>query len=145
METNQIHERVSRLFNWQLTLKVVVIGVLMLILLIPKLMILELIREREATSESTKQEVMDKWSRAQTVRGPVLTIPYIEKVTDADQKTVKEEIRECHFLPETLNVEGEIFPKELHRSIYQSVVYESSLKITGHFDSPDFEALKINL
>jgi len=144
METNQIHERVSRLFNWQLTLKVVVIGVLMLLLLIPKLLILGLISEREATSQSAKQEVMAKWSLAQTVRGPVLTIPYIEKVTDSDQKTVKEEIRECHFLPETLNIEGELFPKELHRSIYLSVVYESSLKITGHFGIPDFESLKID-
>lgn len=144
METNQIHEEVSKLFNWQLTLKVAVIGVLMLILLIPKLMILELIKEREATSESTKQEVMEKWSRAQTVRGPVLTIPYIEKVTDTEKKTMREEIHECHFLPETLNIEGEIFPKELHRSIYRSVVYKSSLKITGHFENPDFETLKID-
>lgn len=141
METHQIHEEVPKTFNWQLTLKVAVIGVIMLLLLIPKLMILELIKERETTSASARQEVMDKWSRAQTIRGPVLTIPYIEKVTDSD-KRIREEIRLCHFLPETLNIEGEISPRELHRSIYQSVVYESSLKINGHFDVPDFAALK---
>lgn len=144
METNQIHEEKPKSFNWQLTLKVATIGAVMLALLIPKVMILELIHEREATSESTRHDVMEKWSPDQTIRGPVLTIPYIERVTDADKKVIREEIHECHFLPETLNIDGEIFPQELHRSIYQSVVYESSLKITGHFGIPDFETLKID-
>lgn len=144
METNQIHEEKPKSFNWQLTLKVATIGAVMLALLIPRVMILELIHEREATSESTKHDVMEKWSLDQTIRGPVLTIPYIERVTDADKKVIREEIHECHFLPETLNIDGEIFPQELHRSIYQSVVYESSLKITGHFGIPDFETLKID-
>jgi len=144
METNQIHEEKQKSFNWQLTLKVATIGAVMLALLIPKVMILELIHERKATSESTKHDVMEKWSLDQTIRGPVLTIPYIERVTDADKKVIREEIHECHFLPETLNIDGKIFPQELHRSIYQSVVYGSSLKITGHFGIPDFETLKID-
>jgi inner membrane protein len=142
METNQIHEHMSKVFNWQLTLKVIIIGIVMLILLIPKLMILELIKERETTSKSTEQEVTEKWSLAQTVRGPVLTVPYIEKVTDSDKKTVREEIRECHFLPETLNIEGEIIPRELTRSIYRLVVYEASLNLSGQFERPDLEKLK---
>jgi len=144
METNQIHGHLSKAFNWQLTLKVIIIGIIMLLLLIPKLMIIELIREREATSQSAKLEVTDKWSHAQTLRGPVLTIPYIEKIMDADHKTVREEIRECYFLPETLNIDGEIVPRELTRSIYRTVVYESILNLSGQFDQPPFEKLKID-
>ncbi|MEL7586899.1 MAG: cell envelope integrity protein CreD [Prolixibacteraceae bacterium] len=143
METNQIPGHLKA-FNWQLTLKVFIIGIVMLLLLIPKFMIIELIREREATSQSAKQEVTGKWSHAQTVRGPVLTIPYVEKITDADRKTVREEIRECHFLPETLNIDGEIVPRELTRSIYKTVVYESVLNLSGRFTRPAFEKLKID-
>lgn len=144
METNQIQGSLSKAFNWHLTLKVFIIGIVMLLLLIPKFMIIELIREREATSQSAKLEVTGKWSPAQTVRGPVLTIPYLEKVTDADHKTVREEIRECHFLPEILNIDGEIVPRELTRSIYKTVVYESALTLSGNFGRPAFGKLKID-
>lgn len=144
METNQIQEGVSKLINWKLTFKVLVIGMIILILLISKFMILELISERQKTSEEARQEVASKWSNRQSLRGPVLTVPYLEKVQDEDKGTIREEVRECCFLPETLNIEGELRPKELYRSIYETVVYESSLQITGHFEKPDFGKLKID-
>ena len=142
METNQHLEQKLKSVNLQLSLKVVVIGFIALILLIPKMMILELIRERENTAESVKHEVTEKWSNPQTVRGPMLTIPYIERTSDG--KETREQLRECHFLPKTLKVKGELIPQKLNRSIYQTVVYESSLEIGGQFETPDFEKLKIN-
>ncbi len=144
METKQTLEEKSKSFNWQVTLKVATIGAIVIALLIPKMMILGLIGERENTAKTTKQEVMEKWSLGQTIRGPVLTIPYIEKVRDGEGKIVREEIHKCYFLPKNLDIEGKILPQELHRSIYQSVVYESSLTITGRFESPGFERLKID-
>ncbi len=144
METKQFLEEKTKAINWQITLKVITIGFIALVLMIPRVMIEEVIHERETTAESAKQEVMQKWSLNQTLRGPVLTIPYLEKTFDDKGTIIKEEIHEYHFLPETLNIDGAIFPKELHRSIYQSVVYESSLKITGHFENPDFEKLKLD-
>jgi inner membrane protein len=107
-------------------------------------MIMELIGEREKTALSVKNEVMQQWSMLNTVRGPVLTIPYIEKVFDNDKKVYSEEIRQSHFLPKSLKVEGEIFPEQRHRSIYDVMVYESKITISGFFIAPDFGALKIN-
>ena len=144
METKQFFEEKAKAINWQMTLKVITIGFIALVLMIPKVMILELIHERESTAETTKNEVMQKWSLSQTLRGPVLTIPYLEKIFDDKGNFLEEKIHEYYFLPETLDIEGEIFPEELHRSIYQSVVYESSLKLSGHFENPDFENLKLN-
>lgn len=144
METKQILEEKLRLFNWQLTLKAFTVCVIAFILMIPRFMIQDLMHERETTAESTKHEVMQKWSLNQTVRGPMLTIPYIEKTFDDQGKMIKEEIHEYHFLPETLNIKGEIFPQELHLSIYQSEVYESSIEISGRFTKPDFRKLKID-
>ncbi len=144
METKQIFEEKMKHFNWQLTLKVITIGVITIALMIPRFMIQELIHERETTAESTRQEVMEKWSSDQTLRGPLLTLPCIEKKFDDQGKMVREEIHEYHFLPETLKIDGDIFPKDLYRSIYQSVVYESTIKITGRFAKPDFEKLRVN-
>lgn len=143
MTTTQFLEEKAKSPKMKLTIKVITIGFIILILLIPKMMIMGVIEERETTANSAKQEVAEKWSYDQTVRGPVLTIPYIEKIFDNEGKLLKEEIHKYHFLPKNLTVEGEIFPKELHRSIYQSVVYETALQISGDFEKPDFAKLKI--
>ncbi len=87
---------------------------------------------------------MEKWSLAQTVRGPVLSIPYIERTFNKDGKEITAEIRECYILPKTLNINGEIFPQERKRSIYETVVYESEINVAGQFDISDFNALKIS-
>lgn len=130
-------------FNWQITLKVFIIGAIALVLLIPKFMILGLIGERQTTAETTKQEVMQQWSGAQTIRGPVLSIPYIVRNFDNEGKVIREEIRESYILPEKLNIGSQISPQKRKRSIYETVVYESEINISGHFGSIDFTALEI--
>ena len=144
METKEFLEKKLNPFNWQLTLKVITIGMVAIALLIPKMMILGLIHEREQTAESARHEVMQKWSLEQHIRGPLLTIPYIQRVFDTDGKEIRQEIHQCHFLPDSLHVNGKISPQELHRNIYQSVVYKSDIKITGNFGLPNFAKLKIN-
>ena len=144
METIDFIQEKTKSTNWRITIKAMVIEILTIILLIPKMMIIGLISERETTANIAKTEVMQQWSMLHTVRGPVLTIPYIEKVFDIKEKVYSEEIRQSHFLPKTLKVEGEIFPEQRHRSIYKVMVYDSEVAISGHFDIPDFESLKIN-
>jgi len=144
METKEFMEKKISSFNWQLSLKVITIGLIGLVLMVPKMMILGLIHEREQTAESARHEVMQKWSLEQTVRGPVLTIPYLEKVPGPDGKEIREEIHQCHFLPDSLYIEGTLNPQELHRGIYQSVVYQSNITIRGRFARPDFSGIKVN-
>ncbi len=144
MESQELFQNKPKQVNWQITFKVATIGAIAIALLIPKFMILGLISERETTAEEAKKEVQQKWSLAQTVRGPVLAIPYIKKSYDSNEKQMVEEIRECYFLPKTLKIGGEISPQKLYRSIYQTVVYESGIKMEGSFEPNDFEALKIS-
>ncbi|MCG6190813.1 cell envelope integrity protein CreD [Maribellus maritimus] len=143
METKDFFQDKQKSINWQITLKVFIIGIIAIVLLVPKFMILGLIQERQTTAEITNKEVMQKWSLAQTVRGPVLSIPYIERSFDSEGKETREEIRECYILPKTLNIGGEIFPEKRKRSIYETVVYESGIEIGGHFDATDFDQLNI--
>lgn len=143
METKNFLSDQQKVINWQLTLKVVIIGIIAIALLVPKFMILALIDDRQATAELTTHEVMQKWSLSQTVRGPILSVPYIERSFDSGGKEVKEETREFYLLPKTLKVIGKIIPQERKRSIYETVVYESELQVTGQFDGSGLSDLKI--
>lgn len=132
-----------KIINWQLTIKVLIIAIIAVVLLIPKFMIIALIEDRQATSLSTSSEVMQLWSSAQTVRGPVLVIPYIESNMNSESLNKSGQLKECYFLPETLKVNGEIIPQERKRSIYETVVYEAQLSLFGNFDFGNFYDLKI--
>ncbi|WP_340114125.1 cell envelope integrity protein CreD [Maribellus mangrovi] len=144
METKEIIRDAQKSINWQITFKVFIIGFIALVLLIPKFMIIDLIGERQKTAELTNQEVMQTWSLAQTVRGPVLMLPYIERSFDASGKEISETSKSCYLLPQTLNIDSEVFPEKRKRSIYETVVYESAIKVKGNFQQPNLEALKIS-
>ncbi|RIH63202.1 cell envelope integrity protein CreD [Mariniphaga sediminis] len=144
METKDFFLDKQRSANGQITLKVFIIGAIAIALLIPKFMILGLIHERQITAETTQKDVMQNWSLPQTVRGPVLSIPYTERHLNKAGEEIQEEIRTCYFLPETLNIESTVLPKKRKRSIYETVVFTSDIKITGRFEMPDFETLKIS-
>jgi len=106
-------------------------------------MILDLIGQRQHTAEESSREVMQSWSADQTVRGPMLTIPYFEQTTDSNGKEINNE-KEFYLLPENLKIDGQIFPEKRKRSIYETVVYESEMTIAGHFDVSELNALKIH-
>ncbi|TDN98255.1 cell envelope integrity protein CreD [Sunxiuqinia elliptica] len=144
MKTQQLLEEKVKSKSFRFSVKLMTIGLIILILLIPKMMIMGLIHERKMTSESAQMEVHKSWSYQQTIRGPILTIPYVEKVIDKDGKLVKEEHHEYHVLPKTLDIKGELFPKELNRSIYHSIVYESAISLNGQFEKLDLEHLPMS-
>ncbi len=122
------------------------IGFLILILLIPSAMIESLISEREYTQESAIDEVSSKWGYSQTITGLVLSIPfnsYFTTTDDAGKKTRHSEIHYLHFLPNHLNIQGILTPEIRKRGIYKVVVYNSSLKISGDFRHLRFDEWKI--
>jgi inner membrane protein len=130
-------------FHRKLSFKLVTIGILILLLLIPKIMILSLINERSINANSAIQEVMSKWSEEQVITGPILTIPYKKRVYNKADEAYQDLIEIATFLPKTLHVKGEMRPEKLYRSIYDVIVYESDLKLEGSFETPNFETLDI--
>jgi len=132
----------SSMISWQLMLKIVFIGIVFFVLLIPKLMIIGLMEERKTTAESARAEVMEKWSRDQVVRGPVLTVPVTETVTGQEDKNPTVVQSQRYFLPQELNIDGQLTPHDRFRSIYKVVVYESEIRISGTFAPPSPEILQ---
>lgn len=136
--------------NWlrnSITIRLLTIGILILLLLIPVSMVQDLIREREYRQEGAIAEVSSKWGKEQTVVGLVLTVPYntYTKIYGSDKDSYKlVESREyAHFLPDQLTISGEISPEMRYRGIYEVIVYNSKLNMTGAFSNPDFEEWKI--
>jgi inner membrane protein len=132
----------NSLFN-SIGLKLALIAFLSLVLLIPASMITGLIREREQRRDETIREVTSVWGNAQTLTGPVLTLPYrvTEKTGTDAYHTI---IRYAHFLPEHLIITGSVEPQIRYRGIYKVVTYRTKLHVSGDFTPPDLSALQIN-
>lgn len=141
----------ERLNNWikeSITIKLMSIGFLVLILLIPSSWIESLIIERQSRAESVIQEISTKWSGEQSLVGPILVIPFIQR-EKIDKGKEGIEIREwtdkAFFLPEKLIINGKVDPQILHRGIFDAAVYESDLDFDVNFKAPDFQKLNIDM
>lgn len=141
-----IQNSVDRTVNYisrSITLKIMTIGILILLLLIPALMIQNLIRERQHRRDSVVNEINRKWGGSQTVTGPFITVPFKEFYRDGNGET-QFNLKYLHILPETLSVAGEIAPEVRHRSLFETVVYNTKLKFDGTFKIPQSGRLNID-
>ncbi|MBK20996.1 MAG: cell envelope integrity protein CreD [Flavobacteriales bacterium] len=140
-------EKASNWIKNSLTIRLITIGILILFLLIPVSMVKNLIKEREYRQQDAIEEVSSKWGEKQTVTGLVLTVPYNTYSKVFDTKTEKYNLiksREyAHFLPDQLTINGEVLPELRYRGIYEVIVYNSKLNLTGSFSNPTFEEWKI--
>ena len=104
-----------------LGLRLIIIGILTLVLLIPALLIQNLIYERENRRDSVALEISQKWGQEQVIVGPVISIPYTHYFTTEGKS--EQTIRYAHFLPEELEMSGTIEPEIRYRGIYKAIVY----------------------
>lgn len=104
----------------------------MLILLIPSEMVQSLIRERETTRNEAISEIWRTWGDRQVLAGPVVSVPVVT-VKSLPNGTVESNTRFLHFLPDNLTVSGDVVPVIRYRSIYEVVLYSSTLNISGNF------------
>ena len=141
-------ERANLWLKRSITIRLITIGILILFLLIPVSMVESLIRERESRQVEAIEEVSSKWGQQQTITGLVLTVPYktytkVYEGEKTDQYKLVESIEYSHFLPEELNINGDISPEMRYRGIYEVIVYNSKIKLSGKFNRPNFEELKV--
>lgn len=132
-----------RRFKFSANLKIILIGILIFILMIPFTMINSLINEREDRQASAIKEISQKWGLDQTISGPILTIPYnkFSHINDGEKIYHK---KIAHFLPEELKIKGNVNPKIRYRGIYKAILYNSNLSISGIFKKPNFKEWNIN-
>lgn len=112
------------------TAKLLLVGILTLVLLIPLAFVQNLITERSTRQKEVISETTQKWGEAIYLNGPILKIPYKQ----GDGK-----IYYAYFFPNTLNnITDVTMEKPLERSIYKSNVFATNFKFNGDFSKLDF-------
>src|SRR5688572_30253695 len=115
METNEtpigLLERFNTWIQESIMIKLLSIGFLVLILLIPSSWISDLIMERQLRADEAMNEVASKWSGSQTISGPVLVIPYTkQEVIDRGKEGIEviKHVEKAYFLPDKLDINGKL-------------------------------------
>ncbi|MGL1890393.1 MAG: cell envelope integrity protein CreD [Spirochaetaceae bacterium] len=107
------------------------------LLLIPLGMIESVIKQRNSTRKVAENELIQSYGGGMVLSSPVLIIPYNVKIVDVDKK-VRYLQRNAYFLPNELNITGDINPVIKKRGIYEFLVYNSNIEMAGTFSKPDF-------
>jgi inner membrane protein len=142
MQTGNAIKETTRRIGRSATFKLVTICVLMLALLIPASMVKSLIWERDLRKQSVITEINHKWGEAQTLVGPILSIPYLVHVEDKKGKTTTV-TKYLHLLPDNINIKSRINPQVRYRGIYEAVLYNTILSIEGRFPRIPARELRI--
>lgn len=127
--------------------KMIIVVIITFLLLIPASMIQNTISERENTQYAAIQEVSSKWADQQTITGPFISIPvtyYVRESLANEQTKVVQMTDYLHIMPKNLTINGKIIPNERKRGIYEVVVYESDLEITGSFSKMDLSGFNLD-
>ena len=123
---------------WQSnTFRLVLIGALTLVLLIPLLLVQNLVRERKERQQEVINEIDSKWGREVFFYGPILKIPY--KVYSDKNKNAFE-TQYAYFFPEELKNTSNVKTEVKKRNNYESVVFNASMDFTGSYVAPNFIA-----
>lgn len=134
-------------YGTNVTLKLLFVGLLTLVLLIPTVWIFSLIDERQHRAESVVAEISQKWAGRQTLVGPILVIPYIvseTRVNASGNEYTVQRTENAYFLPDQLTITGEVEPEVLSRGFFDAVVYRSTVSTQATFKAPDFDGLGVS-
>jgi inner membrane protein len=135
-------ERLNESLSRSVTIKIISVTFLVLLLLIPKSMITDLIREREGSLTDVANDISGKWSGSQQVAGPLLVIPYMYSAVSENGKVIQFK-KFAYFLPDSLDIESIVTPEKRYRGIYSIIVYKSDITLSGNYPGPDFASLGI--
>ena len=113
------------------TAKMIMVGILTLVLIIPLALVQELIVERSQRQKEVITETTSKWGSSVYFYGPILKVPYKDPMTGANNY--------AYFFPEELNNKTEVtMVKPLERSIYKSNVFTTKMQFEGNYTTPNF-------
>lgn len=116
--------------------KLIIMAVLFIMLLVPVTMIYTLVDERTDRRDEAAAVISNEWGGAQTVGGPVLSVPF-RYVVDRPNGTRDVVDDLAAFLPAALQVEADVAPEIRKRGLFGVPVYRVTLTFSGHFPQPD--------
>ena len=130
-------EELNSRFRRSIGIKLLSMTLVAFILFVPLLIVSNFIGERSDIRDEASEDISQSWSDRQTLAGPFVIVPFID-TRSAGESGDRSEIRYAWFLPDRLQITGEITPEIRYRSIYEVAVYSAGLNISGSFSAPDF-------
>ena len=109
-----------------ISLKILAIALVGGICFVASVLVLALIEDRQNHFDEAKQEIANTWGNRQVVVGPMIISTNAEGV-------------DTYLLPETLQYETVLLPEVRSRGIFKSIVYTSTVKVSGEFRGGDIE------
>ena len=151
--TNQNYSS-NKFSNWlktSITARMLMVGFLVIILLIPLAYINSLIKERGNRQTDVVREINKKWGDEILFYGPILKLPYKTynetKTYNEKSKTYYKEtetkINYAYIFPEKLDVNSEVISETMRLGNFESSVYTTDFIINGNYNMPDLKSKDI--
>lgn len=137
---------------WQsTTARVIMVGLLTLVLLLPLQYVKSLIWERQELQKNVSNELAEQWGGDVYFYGPILKVPYKviteTEITDraTKQVTIKRtaETDYAYFFPDELKAKANVTTDKRKRGNYESTVFSSTMNFNGYYPTPDFKGRNI--
>jgi inner membrane protein len=152
MENSENQNHPEKSFFQSNTAKMLMVGFLTLVLLIPLFFVQNLISERSIRKTEMVDEVTTLWGKDVLFYGPTLRIPYTSydtyNVTNQQTGVItieKEAVTKyAYFFPNELKNTSNIKKNEsLKRGIFNHIVFTADMNFKGNFSNPNFTKLGI--
>lgn len=150
---NQIQSNKTNFSFFQsTTAKMIMVGVLTLVLLIPLTLVQELIQERSQRKNEATQTVTNSWGDNINLMGPILKVPYkfYTQTEEIDEKTKVKRIKKyaytqnAYFFPNDLEHQTKVDKVDkIKLGLYKPIVFKATILAKGNFSALDFEKLGI--
>ena len=151
---NTEKQNTNKFGNWlknSITARMLMVGFLVIVLLIPLSYINSLIAERSMRQQDVVNEINEKWGHNVLVYGPILKLPYktytetstYNEKTKTNIKEVKTHINYAYIFPEKLDASVDVNSKTLKRGNFESAVFTTSMNFSGQFNNPDLTSKDI--
>jgi inner membrane protein len=121
------------MFRWMqsITAKVIGIGLLALIMLIPLLNVGSLVGERQSMRHTAATRVAEGWGGPQTIGGFVLAVPARQEVRASDGRVLSVRDSTEIVLADELTTTASLSVERRHAGMYEVPVYTSNVTLRG--------------
>jgi inner membrane protein len=149
--TPRPNSKISIWIKKSITARLLMVGFLTLVLLIPLSYISSLIAERSYRQNNVVKEINTKWGEDVLVYGPILKLPYktykeislYNKKTKSYTTKTETEINYVYIFPEQLDVDTKVISKTLKRGNFESAVYTTNMSFKGYYKNVELDSKDI--
>ena len=103
------------------------------------------INDQTTQKQKISNELSQQWGNKQTIIGPILSIPYVERISriesQTDSKGLKSSIsrdifnnKTLRLLPENLKITADLKERTLKQNESNATVYEGNVELSGNFN-----------